>query len=259
MMKILILAAGYGTRLYPLVKDIPKPLLIVSHQSIIDHLLEKIQVLKGVSEIIVVTNNKFYSNFKEWAEQKRSFTIPLRILNDRTNSSEDRLGSVGDIHFAIENHPMNEDLLVMGGDNLFDFPLGEFITFARGHSPHVSIGLFDIKDIKEATNFGVVVLDEGGKVLAFEEKPKKPKSTLIAMCLYFFPLNSLGRVAKYLKKTKKSDKAGDYIRWLAQENTVYGFKFFGKWYDIGSIESYREAQERFRNKFKMSKRLSSRD
>ncbi|MDP2652627.1 MAG: nucleotidyltransferase family protein [Candidatus Omnitrophota bacterium] len=246
-MKILVLAAGYGTRLYPLVTDTPKPLLKVSGKPLIDYILDHVQELPGLNEVLVVTNNKFYLDFQAWAKGKREqgFPVKVSVINDGTMTPEDRLGSVGDIHFALEKHPFQDDLLVVGGDNLFDFNLAEYLDFARKNSPAVSIGVYDIGDISKANKFGVVNLAGDGKVDLFEEKPPQPKSSLIAMCFYHFPRESLGLIGKYMSKSGKADNAGHYIQWLVKENAVYGFKFRGRWYDIGSIEAYQEAQKAF--------------
>jgi glucose-1-phosphate thymidylyltransferase len=243
-MKVLILAAGYGTRLYALVKDKPKALLEVNDKPLIQYILEKIENMQDLNEVILVTNNKFYSIFQEWSKGT-SFSCNIRIVNDQTTTPDDRLGSIGDIDYILKQEDVNDDLLVIGSDNLFDFNLDEYTVFAREKSPAVSIGLYDIHNLEEAKLFGVVGLDDNKKITSFEEKPEQPKSTLIAMCFYFLPKESLNLVGNYLQEVKKSDTAGDYIRWLHQKNEVYGFKFSGKWYDIGSVEAYKEAQEKF--------------
>ncbi len=245
-MKILILAAGYGTRLKALGESTPKPLLPVGGKTLIDHLIGGVRPIPGIREIIVVSNDKFYAAFQDWAGKKKDSPAPIAVLNDGSTSPDNRLGSVGDIDFACRRHPIDDDLLVMGGDNLFDFNLADFIRFSREKAPCSAIGLYDIGRIEDAREFGVVAMDRGGKVTSFEEKPQQPKSSLIAMCLYHFPRPSVGLVFEYLQKNRKADKAGDYIRWLAEEKGVYGFKFEGKWYDIGSLESYHEAQKAFR-------------
>jgi glucose-1-phosphate thymidylyltransferase len=247
-MKVLILAAGYGTRLYPLIMDTPKPLLPIGDQPLINHLLDRIEGLKRLKEVIVVTNHKFYGHFLKWADQNKNFVVPIKILDDGTNSPDDRLGSVGDILFALKNHPVKDDLLIIGGDNLFDYNLSEYIRFAREKRPLVTIGLYDIGKIEEAKNFGVVKIDRSGQVTSFEEKPQNPQSSLVAMCFYHLPKVTLPLVDEYLQKSKKADKAGDYIRWLVEKKGVYGFSFKGTWYDIGSIEAYHEAQEKFKKK-----------
>ncbi|MFA5059786.1 MAG: nucleotidyltransferase family protein [Candidatus Omnitrophota bacterium] len=243
-MKILILAAGYGTRLYPLTLNAPKPLLAVNKKPIIDYLLEKTEKISGITEVLVVTNEKFYSNFTKWSADKK-YPLPITIVNDTTTSPEDRLGAVGDIAFVLRKRAIKEDLMVLGGDNLFDYALISYIRAAGQNSPRVTIGLFDIKDPAQAKQFGVVGLDENNKITSFEEKPQQPKSSLIAMCLYYFPKESLGLFEKYLQTVKKTDTTGEYIKWIAQQEAVFGYKFSGKWYDIGSMESYTQAQKDF--------------
>ena len=244
-MKVLILAAGYGTRLYPLIKDTPKPLLVVGNKPIIDHLLKKIERLPDLKEVIVVTNKKFFNLFEDWAQQYKTWKVRIGIINDGTLTPEERLGAMGDVHFVLQEKEINDDLLILGGDNLFDYPLDDFLAFARGKTPHAVIGLYDVKDKKKARNFGVVKLDAESKVISFEEKPQSPQSTLVGMCLYYLSKNSLAGVEDYFKSSKKLDTTGDFIQWLAGQKNVYGFTFQGRWYDIGSIESYKMAQEQF--------------
>jgi glucose-1-phosphate thymidylyltransferase len=246
-MKVLILAAGYGTRLYPLIKDTPKPLLEVHRRPLIDYILDTVQDHKPLTEVLVVSNDKFYSYFEAWAlEKRKTFPVDITIINDGTKTPEDRLGSIGDIHFVLRQEDIQDDLLVVGGDNLFDFNISEYCQFSQSHGRSVTIGVYDIGKIEEAAKFGVVALDKTGKITSFEEKPKSPKSSLIAMCFYYLPRNSLQLIPAYIEETKKSDKAGDYIKWLCAKQDVYGFQFLGKWYDIGSIESYQEAKKAFK-------------
>jgi glucose-1-phosphate thymidylyltransferase len=245
-MKVLILAAGYGTRLYPLVKDTPKALLEVQGKPIVDYILENAKGIKNISEIVLVTNDKFFKTFQSWKEAHARTFSNIHIINDQTQTSEDRLGSIGDIQHVLEVHPFDEDLLVVGGDNLFDVSLNGFADFARIKENHVSIGVYKIDSLEQAKNFGVVTISQQKKIMTFEEKPENPKSTLIAMCLYYFPKKTLGLIGQYLLESGKSDRAGDYIRWLCKKSEVYGFQFEGNWYDIGSIESYKDAQKNFK-------------
>ncbi len=244
-MKALILAAGYGTRLYPIIKDTPKPLLEIGQRPLIDYLLDRIKELPELNEILVVTNDKFYRHFVNWAKDLRKFPVRIRVINDRTDTPENRLGSIGDIQYVIQETSLKEDLIVIGGDNLFDFHLNDFLRFALQKRPAVTIGAYDIKDLDEARKFGVLQTDKNSLIISFEEKPVSPKSGLISMCAYFFPQSSLDLFNVYLKSTSKSDKAGEYIQWLLRQINVYGFQFQGKWYDIGSVESYHAAQNDF--------------
>ena len=247
-MKALILAAGYGTRLKALGANTPKALLKVGNKPLADHILDRLRPLDGLEEVLVVTNEKFYEAFREWSSSEDHADLAITIVNDGTRTPEDRLGSIGDIAFAIQHERVEDDLLVVGGDNLFDYNLQDFITFARQKAPAISLGLYDIHSLQEATKFGVVEVDGEGRVVSFEEKPARPKSSLVAMCFYYLPKASLGLIDEYLRETKVSDTAGDYIRWLHKNHHVYGFQFTGTWYDIGSLEAYQEAQQKFKNR-----------
>ena len=243
-MKALILAAGYGTRLASVIKDTPKPLIPVGNRPLIDYVVDKLADIKSLSEIVVVSNNKFTPHFQKWAAS-RGGRLRIRVVNDGTNSPEERLGSVGDIRFVWQKEGSLQDWLIVGGDNLFDGDLPHFVDFAVSKSPAVSIGVYDIKDISAATKFGVLAIDADGKVISFQEKPKIPKTSLIAMCLYYFPNRTLKFLEEYLNESKALDAAGSYIKWLCEKKNVYGFQFSGKWYDIGSIESLEEARAHF--------------
>jgi glucose-1-phosphate thymidylyltransferase len=244
-MKALILAAGYATRLYPLTKEYPKPLLLVGKRPIIDYIIDKLKALDEVDGIIVVTNTKFIFNFRKWAKtikiQKR-----ISLLDDLTKSQEDRRGAIGDMDFVINRKRIKDDLLVIGGDNLFDGDLKDFLSFAKTNKASSVIGAYNIKDIRKAKDYGVIKLNIKHKIIDFQEKPKKPKSTLVAMCLYYFPKEKLKLIKEYLNtKTNKQDATGFYIDWLSKREPVYGFVFDGYWYDIGHHKSYGEAKGRF--------------
>jgi len=246
-MKALILAAGYGTRLKEIAKDTPKPLLPVTGRPLVDYIVDRVKDLPGLTDIIVVTNDKFCGQFESWARTHKDVPGDIVVVNDGTRTPEERLGSIGDIHFVLESGIVDEDLLILGGDNLFDYSLNEYVAFARKQDPAVTIGLYDIGDISQASKFGVVSIGGNRKIISFEEKPAKPRSSLIAMCVYHLPEQSLGLINEYLKDVGKSDTAGDYIRWLREKKEVFGFTFTGTWYDIGSIEAYHEAQNHFSN------------
>ncbi len=249
-MKALVLAAGYGVRLAAVAKDTPKPLLTVAGKTLIDHVVERLRAVKALDEIVVVTNHKFYGHFTRWAKTppaagQAHAGVPIRIVNDGTDTSEERLGSVGDIQFVWSRERVHDDWLIVAGDNLFDQELTPFLSFARAKAPAVSIGLYDIGDIKAASKFGVCSLDAQSRVTLFQEKPKNPLSTLIATCVYYFPRPTLTLIEEYTVQSGALDAAGSYIQWLAEKKDVYGFQFSGKWYDIGSIESLNDAQEHF--------------
>ncbi len=230
-MKVLILAAGYATRLYPLTLNKPKPLLKVGSKTITDRIVEKIEAVKNIDVIYIVTNDKFSTHFEKWAK-KSPYKTPITIINDRTFSNETRLGAVGDMELVVSEEGIDDDLLVLGGDNLFEFDLMDFIRFAR-RKRGFAVALRDVGDKKAAKKYGIVTLDNNDKVEEFVEKPKEPKSTLAAMCVYYFPKEKLDLLKVYIDAGMNRDQPGHYISWLVSKGLVYGYTIKGEWFDIG--------------------------
>lgn len=246
-MKALILAAGYATRLYPLTKQYPKPLLEVQGRPIIDYIVEKLGTVKEIKEIIVVTNSKFIRRFRKWAAAQKT-AKRISLVDDLTSTLEDRRGAIGDMDFAIAKKRLKDDLLVIGGDNLFDGGLNGFLSFVKDKHNSPAIGAYDIKAKAKARHYGVVRLDGCDKIVDFQEKPKRPKSTLVAMCLYYFPMGKLGLVGEYVRNKKtNNDTTGSYINWLKGRTAVYAYTFGGRWYDIGDHKFLDEAKRKFNN------------
>lgn len=243
-MKALILAAGYATRLYPLTKDRPKPLLSIAGKPILEYIMEKLEKTEGIDTIYLVTNQKFVLDFKDWLTD---FKIEKRVktLNDGSTCDDDKLGAIGDIGFVLEKERIDDDLLIIAGDNLFEFDLSRFIRFFQ-EKKAPCIALYDIGDKERAKKYGVAAIDANQRIVKFEEKPPYPSSTLIATCLYLFSMKDLSLISTYLKEKRSSDAPGFYIQWLAEKEEVYGFVFKEKWYDIGSLESLRVADLEYR-------------
>lgn len=244
-MKALVLAAGYATRLYPLTKEYPKSLLKAGEKTILDYIIEKLERIDKINEIIVITNSKFIGYFRKWARDSQA-KKRLVLVDDLTKSIADRRGAIGDMNFAIAKKRIKEDLLVIGGDNLFNGDLQKFISFARAKKKSPAVGIYRLEDKREAARYGVVKLDQENRVVDFQEKPKMPQSSFVAMCLYYFPKEKLRLIREYLKtQTEKHDATGFYIDWLRRKVRVYGFIFKGRWFDIGDAKFYREAKKVF--------------
>ncbi len=242
-MKALILAAGYATRLYPLTQYTPKPLLKLRNRPIIDYILEKIEQVGDVDRISVVSNNKFYAQFDEWLTPKLAFS-PERynLINDGSNTVQDRLGAIGDISLAIDKGEIDDDLLIVAGDNLFDFNLNNFIRFSLEKKPMHSMCLYlPAGNNIDFTRFGIAQLNEFSQIVDFEEKPKTPKSNLIATCIYFIPKEKLNLLSKYLTDGNHNDTPGSYMRWLVKNDQVFGRICEGTWFDLGDFEAISEA------------------
>ena len=245
-MKGLILAAGYGTRLYPLTLDRPKPLVKVGGQTILERLLRKLEKTKGCDEVYIVTNDKFHNMLVKWVRD-RSFSVRLKVINDLTRSNETRLGAIGDISLVLEKENPQDDVLVMAGDNLFEFDISDFIEFAR-QKGSFSVALYDVKDRKLAKKYGIVLLDPDQKVDDFEEKPAKPKSTLASTGIYYFPKSKLRMMEDYVKTGLVKDAPGNFIKWVADNDKVYGYVFNEGWYDIGDKVSLEKADIEYRKR-----------
>ncbi len=248
-MKALILAAGYATRLYPLTLNRPKPLLEVAGKPMIEYVFERVEEINKetdvVDEILVVTNQKFFAHFRKWAKAFKT-GLKVTILNDGTLSDNDKLGAIGDIDFTAKQADLSAGLLVVAGDNLFDFGLYDFVKFAREKEDGSGVGLYKIEDRELVKKYSVVTLDKENRIIDFEEKPENPQTSLVAICLYYFPHNHLKLIDKYLKEGNSPDAPGHYIGWLHKEKKVYGYPFEGAWYDIGDIRSYEQADSEWK-------------
>jgi glucose-1-phosphate thymidylyltransferase len=244
-MKALILAAGYATRLYPLTKKYPKPLLEVKGRPIIDYIIKKLAVVRAIDEIYVVTNSKFIADFRKWS---KTISSPKKItlVDDLTKNNQDRLGAIGDINFVIEKKKIRQDLLVVGGDNLFSGSLKRFLEVSGEDPASTSLGLYRLKRQKDASRYGVVKLDKLNRVVSFMEKPEHPDSNLVAMCLYYISKNNLNLIKAYLQEKKgKTDATGSYVAWLKDRAVVYGHVFSGSWFDIGDTKYLNAAKRKF--------------
>lgn len=244
-MKALILAAGYATRLYPLTISKPKPLLPVKGKAMIDYIMDKLEDIQEIDEVYVVTNSRFYKIFEQWASNHKS-SKRITVIDDGTHTNETRLGAIGDIQLVIEKTKLKDNLLIIAGDNLFAFKMRDFLEFANRHLPSCSIVLHNIGSLKEAGKYGVVKIDENNKLLSFTEKPPQPESTLVAICLYYFPKEKMQRVAEYLGQSKHKDAPGTYISWLVKNDDVYGFIFEDEWYDIGDKNIYERIKDTYK-------------
>lgn len=241
-MQAIILAAGYATRLYPLTLNKAKPLLPVGGQPIMNYIVDGLLDVPEINTIYVVTNNKFYKDFCQW--QKESyFNKNIVIINDKTTSDKDKLGAIGDIDLIIKKMNIDDDLLVIAGDNLFRFELTEFVDFFKQHG--LSIASYKYPYKNELSHYGIVELDNNNRVIKFQEKPQKPRSDLVAMCLYGFPKNKLGLIKEYLIRGNNKDAPGFYLQWLVSKESVYSFIFTGQWHDIGTKEAYERAQSEY--------------
>lgn len=250
-MTAIILAAGYATRLYPLTRNFPKPLLAIGSKPIVHYILDSLRKIADLKMIWIVTNHTFFRHFQMWRQSHPSYH-DVKILDDDTRTPKERLGAVRDMDFVIRKGKINTDLLVVGGDNLFEFNLRNFAVQGQSHKPYPTIGVYDVGSRTLAKRFGVVSLDSKGRVAHFVEKPQRPHSTLVAMCLYYFPRESLLWIRRYLDAGENADAPGHYLSWLTREEAVYGYLFESEWFDIGDLKAYEQARKVY-NKRKRGK------
>jgi glucose-1-phosphate thymidylyltransferase len=233
-MKCIILCAGYATRLYPLTKDKAKALLPVKGKPILDHIVENVP--DHINEIFVVSNETFFNDFVEWSLKYKN---RVKVISDGTSSNETRLGGVGDLWHVIKKESIHDDILVILGDNLFNFNLSEFVDFFKKVN-NTLVGVYDIKSLEDAKRFGVIKVEEN-KVISFIEKPFVPKSTLTSTGVYIYPAREIETIKEYMKTDNPKDGPGNLIKhFLDLNKDVYTFTLPGFWYDIGDKKTYDE-------------------
>ncbi len=241
-MNCIILAAGYATRLYPLTKNFPKPLLEVGDKTILDWLISDLDKTGEIEGYYVVSNHKFAPIFEDWAKKSH---YPITVLDDGTESNETRLGAVKDILFALNTCGYDSDVLVIAGDNLLDFSLSSFLSYAKEKSASCVMRYFE-PDEKRLTKCGVLEVAEDGKILSMEEKPEKPKSNWCCPPFYFYKKEDAKRVSDGIEAGCGVDAPGSFIAWLCGITDVYAMEMPGSRYDIGTVENYNKIKEEYK-------------
>lgn len=238
----IILAAGYATRLYPLTKNCAKPLLPIKGKCMIDYTLEKMIEMANLKTIIVITNHHFYEDFCNWSETKKetlqSLNIELKIVNDHTTSDENKLGAIGDIQYVIEQCKIEDDVMIIAGDNLFTYSLKDPADYFIKENCDLVLGKkVDDEDLKR---FAVATIDEHRQIIDLEEKPAYPKSNLIVYATYFYKKSTLPLIKTYLEEGNSPDSPGHFPAWLYKRKPVKLYEFDGICIDIGTKESYKK-------------------
>lgn len=243
-MKALILAAGYATRLYPLTLNKSKALLpIFGEKTVVDFIIEQLENIDRISQIIIVTNAKYIHAFEDWLGA-RSFKKEIRLVNDGTASLEDKLGAIGDMQFAIEKEHIEEDLLVLAGDNVFTLDIREFIAFFD-ESDRDCVLVKQTDNLQELQSIGVVELDARQHILSFEEKPLIPRSNIGVYAIYLYKKETLPLIKDYLRAGHNPDSPSRFPEWLIQHKDVRAYFGEGDIYDIGTHEALDEVRHIF--------------
>lgn len=245
-MNVLILAAGYATRLYPLTLNKAKPLLEVAGKPIIEWVVDSLAGVPELETIYIVTNDKFASDFQNWANnyRDRRAKFKFKIINDGSKSDDDKLGAIGDISLVITRENLIQSaLLIVAGDNLFSKSLVDFVDYAR--KTEATVGVYDVGDIEAIKKYGNIDIDAERTITHFEEKPAKPRNTLAAIALYYYSPQVLALVTTYLAAGNNPDQPGRFVQWLYTRQPVKAFQIKGKWVDIGSKETLADADTLF--------------
>ena len=241
-MNVLILAAGYATRLYPLTLNKAKPLLVVGGKPIVEWLADSLVGIPDLEMIYVVTNDKFAADFQAWSQQYQKLhpELKFKIVNDGSTSDDDKLGAIGDINFVITRENLSgSSLLIAAGDNLFTDSLADFVAYARGSE--VTVAVYDVGDREAIKKYGNIAVDAKGIIIRFEEKPQNPQGTLAAIALYYYSPAVLSLLSTYLAAGNDADQPGRFVQWLYTRKPVNTFQIRGKWLDIGSKETLENA------------------
>ena len=243
-MNVLILAAGYATRLYPLTLKKAKPLLVVGGKPIIEWVVDNLAGVPDLGTIYVITNAKFAADFQAWRERYRSQQpeFKFQIINDGSTSDEDKLGAIGDISLVVSRENLTQSsLLIVAGDNLLTESLSNFVECARGTDATVAV--YDVGDAEAIKQYGNISVDGDGIITRFEEKPKKPQGTLAAFAVYYYSPAALSLLTTYLAAGNNPDQPGRFVQWLYTRKPVKTFQIKGKWLDIGSKETLENADK----------------
>ncbi len=241
-MNAIVLAAGYATRLRPLTDSVAKPLLPVGGRPMLDWIWDKLAEVEELEAVHVVTNTRYAQGFERWVQGRDGAVVH----DDGTSSNDDRLGAIGDIAFAIERAGLDDDLLIVAGDNLFEFGLPGYVAYWRGKGVASCIAVHDCGSLELAKQYGVVEMDGDGRVLSIVEKPAAPASTLVSTATYLLHRGHIPLVRRYLDEGNASDQPGRLFVWLHAREPVYGYRFAGEWLDIGDREQLLEADNRLR-------------
>jgi glucose-1-phosphate thymidylyltransferase len=212
----------------------------------IDYVLDNLAPIGGIDRIYVVTNAKFADQFQQWADDYRAKKAKLNftIVNDGSTDDTNKLGAIGDIHYVLKTQNVDDDIVVVAGDNLFSEGLSKYGQYCREKNAPV-LGVYDVGDLEQIKKYNAITVDGDGRITFFEEKPKQPTSTITGIALYFYPKSCLPLIRQYIAEGNNPDQPGRLIQWLYPRIPVFTWKVPGLWYDIGSKETLEEANRIF--------------
>ena len=243
-MKAVILAGGHATRLWPVTKDRAKPLLPLGERPIIDYIVEE---MEEFDEVLISTNEKFAEDFEEYIDISEHENV--RVIVEEQDSEEEKPGTIGAIINILDKEEINDDLLIIGGDNYYSFSIQDFVDFSQEKEAPTNV-VFDVNDLAKASSFGIVDTDDDA-IVGFEEKPEEPPSTLASTACYFYPEEQLTLFQEYEEHFRENtdipeeqflDEPGRLLEWAHEQTDMYAYSFDGEWHDVGTPEGYLDAQ-----------------
>ena len=244
-MKAVILAGGHATRLWPVTKDRAKPLLPLGERPIIDYIIDE---MEDFDEVLISTNEKFADDFEEYIELSGRDNV--RVVVEEQDSEEEKPGTIGAIINILDQEEIEDDLLIIGGDNYYSFSIQDFVEFSQEKDAPTNV-VFDVNDLAKASSFGIVDTDEDA-IVGFEEKPEEPPSTLASTACYFYPESQLSLFHEYEEHFRENtdipedqflDEPGRLLEWAHEQTDMYAYSFTGEWHDVGTPEGYLDAQK----------------
>ena len=236
-MQAVVLAGGYATRLWPITRNRPKMFLPVGESTVIDRVFEELEADDRIDEVFVSTNARFEDDFRHHLDAS-PYEKPILSV-EQTTSEGEKLGVIGALAQLVDRENVTDDLLVIAGDNLISFAIADFLDFFEQNGT-ACLAAYDVGSFDRAQSYGVVELDET-RVIDFQEKPDRPRSTLVSIACYAFPAETLDSLEAYLDGENNPDEPGWFIDWLHDRQAVHAFTFDEAWFDIGTPESYLDA------------------
>lgn len=245
-MKLIVLAAGYATRLYPLTLNQPKPLLHCAGKPMLEHVLDNLATIPYIDHAYIVTNEKFADHFERWSQDYKypNLHFGFTIVNDHSTDDSNKLGAIGDMHLVLTKYEINDDIIVVGGDNLFSNDLAAFGEYCKQKNAPV-LGVYDVGNLEEIKKYNSIDIDESDRITFFEEKPQTPKSTLTGIALYYYPSSVLPLINQYIAEGNNPDQPGRLVQWMYPRTPFYTWRVPGLWFDVGSKETLEEADRIF--------------
>ena len=242
-MKNIVIAAGYATRLYPLTENFPKPLLKIGDSTILDRMMADIDAIQEVDEHIIVTNHRFANIFEEW-KRNSNYSKPITIIDDGTTDNDNRLGAVRDLLLALEKQGVDDDIMVLAADNILDFSLRGFVDYFKEKGTSV-IMCHHEPELRKLQRTGVIAVDGDMRVLEMQEKPEKPVSNWAVPPFYIYAKKDLPLIRECMEHGCGFDAPGNLAHYLTDVTELHAWPMVGSRFDIGSMDSYREAEEKY--------------